>query len=257
MAIATGTALLLAGLGAAGGQAASAAIASKSAGKSAQLQTQAATEGARIQAESAQKALDFQKAEAARIAQQEEVNRRANYEQWAAQQRRHGTLGDLLGLAPQEIPGYVPLEAGGWPAGTIPASGGTSPTMPAGGLQQAQANFDALFPDATLTPDMLKAKEKELAAAGFRLRPNAAGVVGKIQYGEGGPIIDVIQGASSGVNKKQWLTGAPTAARAPVAPAQTGTLGSMWGGPQQTPILTPALQVPQLRPGTLGQMWRG
>jgi hypothetical protein len=55
---------------------------------------------------------------------------------------------------------------------------------------------------------MLKAHEAELNALGFQLRPNAQGQVGKIQWGSE-PIVDVIQGAGSGLNRKQWLAGGP------------------------------------------------
>lgn len=102
----------------------------------------------------------------------------------------NGTLSNLLG--------FTPGSAGG---------GGASRAMPA--LDpSAQGKFNSIFPDETLSPDMLKAKEKELNAAGFILRPNAAGVVGKVQYGsDPNAVIDVIQGAGSGVNKRQWLYG--------------------------------------------------
>jgi hypothetical protein len=233
----------------------------KSAGaakEAARLQTDAATEAARIQAQSDREALEFQKQEAARAQQIAEANRRANYEQWAADRRRLGTLGHVLGLPGPEIPGYVPIEP---PRGTLGAAmpsatptGATAPVTPGGTLTQAQQAFDTLFPDPTLTPDMLRAKEAELQAAGFILRPNAAGVVGKVQYGPGGPIIDVIQGAASGLNKKQWLL--PQPAAGPRTMAQPGTLGALLQPlPYAQAPLTPALEAPQLRypMGTLGR----
>lgn len=84
----------------------------------AQIQADAAKETARIQAESAAKAaalqkqandetLAFSKQQATYGAQSTEVDRHANYDQWAAQQRRLGSIGEMVGLGPREIPGYV------------------------------------------------------------------------------------------------------------------------------------------------------
>lgn len=136
-----------------------------------------------------------------------------------------GMLGYGLNMSPYDAPAApAPSSvAGAASAGSVDLSG-------------AQAAFDALFPDATLTPDMVKGKEKELAAAGFTLRPNAAGVVGKVQY-KGGPIIDVIQGAGSGLNRKQWL---PPSASAPAAAA--------------TAVTTPSLAPRQSAPTTMNDL---
>jgi hypothetical protein len=79
-------------------------------------------------------------------------------------------------------------------------------------------------------------------------------VVGKIQYGPQGPIIDVIQGASSGLNKKQWLLPQPAARRATPAPsALAGTL--LQPLPYASLTLTPPLES-VYQPGTLGYYGR-
>ena len=206
MAVATGTATLIAGLSAAGAAGAGAAIGSRAQSNAARQQTAAANYAADVQERTSREALDYQRQQAEEEARRYEIDRRANYDQWAARENRLGALSQMWGLGARPIPGYVP--------GVQSASG------PAPDLSGAQAKFNELFPGETLTPDMIKAKEAELKAAGFTLRPNAAGVVGKVQYGSG-PIIDVIQGAQSGVNRKQWLlpqaTGAPLGSLADMA----------------------------------------
>jgi len=182
---------LITGIAPAVGSVVGAKMASGAQSRAAQQQTQSANYAADIQDRAAREALEYQKQQAAEEARRYEIDRRANYDQWAAHEGRLGSLSQIWGFGGRPIPGYVP--------GTPNTNAGPAPD-----LSDAQAKFNALFPDETLTPDMVKAKEAELKAAGFTLRPNAAGVVGKIQYGSG-PIIDIIQGASSGVNKKQWL----------------------------------------------------
>lgn len=241
--IATAIALsALAASAAAGGTVAAGAMSSHAANKGARLATDAANHGADLQAQSTREALDFQKSEAARSAANEEVTRRANYDQYVAQQRRRSTLGQMLGYAPIEIPPYVPLNTGQQP-GQPGQPGPQGSPAPAGDLSAARAKFDQLFPDATLTPDMVKAKEAELKAAGFTLRPNAAGQVGKIQYGSG-PIIDIIQGAGSGLNRKQWLL--PSAAGPSLGQMAAGPMGYQRSTP--TTAIAPGVMLPQSQP---------
>lgn len=246
--VATTTAAIIAASALAG----SAAISAKASSSSAKTQSNAANHAADIQSQSNSEALRFQQQEAANARADAERTQHANYDMWAAKERRMGSLGALIGQGNREIPAYQPMN----PAGAPAAPGAPQPS---GDLSSAQASFDKLFPDATLTPQMVKAKEAELKALGFTLRPNAAGVVGKVQYG-GGPIIDIIQGAGSGVNKKQWLL--PTVGGAPspapqASPYGAGSIGAL-AQPQAAPsYLTPALQAPSLyRPGSLGSLTR-
>lgn len=111
-------------------------------------------------------------------------------QQW--QQQQQGTSGG------------TPTQQGGPITAWNDPLGGRLPKT----YQEAQQAFNQLFPGEQLTPQMLQEHEAELNALGFQLRPNAQGVVGKIQWGSE-PIVDVIQGAGSGLNRKQWLTGAP------------------------------------------------
>jgi hypothetical protein len=85
------------------------------------------------------------------------------------------------------------------------------PAMPrqqGGAPQQHQSDRDyffSLLPEGgSLTPDQLTALGPQLAERGIKLAPNAKGVNGKIKL-PNGQIIDVIQGADSGLNKAQWL----------------------------------------------------
>lgn len=125
-----------------------------------------------------------------------------------------------------------PMTGGDWfqqnPYTPAPGGYGTPGAPIPGGPPQdyasAQAAFHQLFPGETLTPEMLKAHEAELNALGFQLRPNAAGQVGKIQWGNE-PIVDVIQGAGSGLNRKQWLAGAPAGAPGAIGAGLENTPG--------------------------------
>lgn len=108
----------------------SAAIQSHAAGSAANTTSAAANHAADVQGAGAHEALDFTKQQAAHDAAVAEANRRANYDQWAAQQRRLGSVGDLLGKGPREIPGYVPLPPASFQTGP---GGPAAPGGPAGG----------------------------------------------------------------------------------------------------------------------------
>lgn len=208
---------------------------------SARMQVDAANHAADAQAKSTAEALAFEKEQAARDYGMQESNRHANYDQWAAGQHRLGTIGEMVGLGPREIPGYVPLPGS-------PTTGAPPPD-----LSTAKATFDKLFPGETLTPQMLAAHRAELEAAGFKLNPNAAGLITDLSYG--GLNIDPIQGAGSGLNRKQWLVnpggGGPQSARTPY---RMGPVASYLDPSIAAPItnlaLTPALTAP--RPGRVG-----
>lgn len=66
--------------------------------------------------------------------------------------------------------------------------------------------FYSSLPDQSgnLSPEQLTAMGPTLGTRGITLAPNAAGVNGKIRLPDG-RVIDVIQGAGSGLNKAQWL----------------------------------------------------
>jgi hypothetical protein len=102
-----------------------------SATEAAKLSTDAATHAADVQAQSNREALEFQRQQAEAEWQNSEVNRRGNYDQWAAKRRNIGSIGQFLGLGGGgDIPAYVPsvdprFVAGGAPAAGAPAAGAT------------------------------------------------------------------------------------------------------------------------------------
>lgn len=146
--------------------------------------------------------------------------------------------------------GYTPMPSTG--TTTYPgAPGGTSFTPGApSGQADPMTIFNQMFPGDMLSPEMLKAHEAELAAHGILLAPNAAGVVGKIKLPTG-QIIDVIQGAGSGVNKKQWLTGDGGAGGAGAYGGDFGSAVTPWTKAFQpsAPFTMPTLQDLQNSPG--------
>jgi hypothetical protein len=108
MPIGIGAGTAIAGIVGGGAALTGAALQSHAAGSAADKQTAAANHAADVEAQSNREALAFQKQQAAYQAQQDEVNRRANYDQWAAKQRKVGSIGQMLGLGGTEIPAYVP-----------------------------------------------------------------------------------------------------------------------------------------------------
>lgn len=106
MGIGLGTAI--AGAVGGGSAIASGVIQSKAAGNAARQQTQAANYAAQQQAEASRRAEQFQREQAQAAWKAAETDRKANYDQWAARERRLGSVGSMLGLGPRDIPAYVP-----------------------------------------------------------------------------------------------------------------------------------------------------
>lgn len=118
----------------------------ESADTAAKLQVDAANHAADVKAQSDREALDFQKQQAETQWQNDEGNRHANYDQWAAKRRNIGSIGTMLGLGGGgDIPAYVPstdprFGASGGPAPPPAGPGGPPPGAPA---PRRPANFDA------------------------------------------------------------------------------------------------------------------
>ena len=110
----------------AGGAVASGAIQSRSATRGAQLQTQAANYAADQLAAANQREEQFKREQAQHDWENQETTRRANYDQWAARERRLGSIAERLGYGRRDIPGYVPSVNPGY----LPPSGGVSTTQP-------------------------------------------------------------------------------------------------------------------------------
>lgn len=109
MSVGTTTAIIIGGGLLAGGSIASAELQSSAAKSAADLQTTAATHAADVQGVSTQQALDFQKQQAAQDLASAQAASLGNYQQWAAKEGRMSSLGQSVGLAPFQIPAYVPI----------------------------------------------------------------------------------------------------------------------------------------------------
>jgi len=112
-------------------------------------------------------------------------------------------------------PGGAPAQPGDWWTTNVPevnsflpgSENVTAPiATPTAAGTDPSAYFNQLFPGDYLDSSMLLAHEAELAAQGIKVLRNAEGRAGKIQL-PNGQIVDVVQGGSSGLNRKQWLTG--------------------------------------------------
>jgi hypothetical protein len=102
---------------------------SKAQNQAAQIEAAAQKYAADLQAKGQADALAFTKGQAENAYLNSEVARQGNYDQWAAGQRRLGSVGALIGMGDREIPAYrggVDPNFGGAPAGMAP--GGPAPT---------------------------------------------------------------------------------------------------------------------------------
>ena len=76
--------------------------------RAADTQTNAANYGADRQLEASRETERFNREAAQHAWQQQETDRRANYDQWVARERRLGSIAERLGYGARETPGYVP-----------------------------------------------------------------------------------------------------------------------------------------------------
>lgn len=126
--------------------------ASKQAGAAkdaAQLQVDAANHGADVQAKTAADTLAWNKQQAETQWQNDEVNRKANYDQWAAKRQNVGSIGQMLlgsRFTPSTIPGYVPSIDPRYLDGATPVPAGSGQTPAAAappGAMTPPASFGA------------------------------------------------------------------------------------------------------------------
>lgn len=103
-----------------------------------QQQVDAAKYAADLQAKATAEALAYTRAQADREYAMAESTRHANYDQWAAAQRRLGTVGQMLGLGDRDIPAYVPFPGAGGGS-----TGAPSANQPPQGLQDVYASVRA------------------------------------------------------------------------------------------------------------------
>jgi hypothetical protein len=76
----------------------------------AKKQSRSADRAAILQSQADAQALEVKKRQAALDQQRFESTQHANYDQWAARERRLSTLGEMLGRGPRDIPSYVPTS---------------------------------------------------------------------------------------------------------------------------------------------------
>lgn len=127
------TATLIAIIGAAGtggAAVASGALQASGAKSAAKTNAAAATDAAQIQSKTAADTLAFEKQQADQTQSNTETTRKANYDQWAAQQQSYNAVRQQLGLAPLSIPAYVPLSTTSFSGNTGVTGTGTA-TAPA------------------------------------------------------------------------------------------------------------------------------
>lgn len=242
MAIATSTAIAI-GLaaGTAGAGVASAKIQSNAAGKAAKLATTSANYSADVQSKSNADALAFQKQQAAQDLATANATQRANYDQWAARESRLGSLGEMVGLGPRSIPGYVPITGADGAPG--PGGGGTATLDASKGDLAAQISgfFTSKGVSDHETPYWVS-KWPELLARGQQIGDPAYALK---RLGAA----DVLGGAGGGGS-------VPTSTKT-ATPYTSGSLGAMISPQTQQPLLTPALQAPETTyAGSLGSLAR-
>ena len=144
---------------AAGATAAGTVVAAKMASganrDAAKLTTDSANHAADLQTQSAKDALDFQKSQAAQDLVTHNATAKANYDQWAAREKRISSLGSALGLAPRDIPAFVPTPGPASSATSAANPSGTGGVNPSGnGLPQPTAS-DLTPPPQNATPDQV------------------------------------------------------------------------------------------------------
>jgi hypothetical protein len=101
-------------------------ITSQAQTKIAEMNAAAQKYAADLEAKAAADALGFSKSGAENAFQNNEVSRAGNYDQWAAAQRRIGSVGKLVGFGDREIPTYRP----GVDPNFTGAGGGSAPSRP-------------------------------------------------------------------------------------------------------------------------------
>lgn len=228
-----GEAMLLAGIIGGGTTAASSIYgATKSSGAAkdaAQLQTDAANHAADVQAKANADTLTFQKSQAAQDLASQNATQQANYGQWAAKEGRMSDFGQMLGLAPRQIPAYQPLPGAG---GTT--SGGQPPAAASGDAvtQALLDNYKALG----VTPTGPGTGPTDIAYMAQQAKASLAAGERPLSYwlGPQGRVAQELAKAGGG-------GGAPMNSPASLLAQQTPG-----ASPTMAPLLTPALQAPSL-----------
>lgn len=151
------------------------------------------------------------------------------------------------------------------PIATVPSNTPTTSTPSASG--DPQQVFMSIMQGLPATPANLAAKEQELAQHGIFVHRNAEGVAGKVQLGQGGPIIDVIANSGAG-GGGQWQWVGP-GSEGGMGGFQTGVftgggqyplasvMGTGLGMPWTTPFVAPNNLTEQNDPGFQARLKMG
>lgn len=220
------------------GSTVSASKQSSAAKESAKIGSDATTHAADLQSKANDDALTFQKQQASVDQQNQEQSRRANYDQWAARERRLSSFGQMVGLPSRDIPDYVastPANYNSTPAPTI-AGAANAP----GGDYRAQ--FEALTGGKPLDQAGLLALAPQLQQAGFKITPpSAAGLVSKVQAPDG-TWVRVLNGDPSVAAPTVWIPQGGAGGAAGATSARAGVMGTpaAYGQIQ----VSPGLQMP-------------
>ena len=230
----------------AGGTAAAGIIGSKiqsnASEHAADVQTQAAEQAAQLQSQSAANTLAFEKAQAEADYKNQEIARQANYQQWAANANRLGSLGSsMYGLPARNIPAYVPsVDPGYTGAGAVNSSlAGGSPAAASGATGTTyQPLLDALnkgqTPQAVI--DQFNASQGLKTGSSYAWR--------SIPGAPGGGVVEVPGGAylAPGPDGTWGYTPAPSGGgSSATAPPNASAMGSL-AQPGAAPINVPTLQ---------------
>ncbi len=202
-----------------------------------------------LQAQGAAQALAFTKGQAENAFQNSESARQGNYGQYAAAQRRLGSVGQLVGFGPREIPAYVP---------------GVDPTMrtrsgreaPARSPPPASASTSANLSDPSAWMSLVSNTPALSSWVQQGLGPTASPdlvnyYIGKIK---GQPGANPTEQAGSANYWMQKLQSDPNVTGRAAAPA-VASVGSYLSTPYQAPYaptpITPGL------PGSVGSYLNG
>lgn len=113
--------------------------------RAAQIQSESAKYATDAQTKANDAALEYQRQQALHADQVAETDRHANYDQWAASQRRLQSVGDLLGAGPREIPAYVPTPQGSYGSVGATLNGGMVTMVAPDGSQKAVASSEVPY----------------------------------------------------------------------------------------------------------------
>lgn len=212
-------------------------------------QASAANNAAKIQSQSADKALQFEREQAARDQANFEATQKANYDQYAARQGDLSTLGNMVGLPSRNIPAYVPTTAG-----SLTGVSG-SPTGVGKGVGDAQGIVQSIIQKNGLKghqadPTSLQPIIQGLQQAGFTVAPDkrndglAKGVFINGQF------VKLLDGSDNWIYDP--LSAAPAMPKKPLATAQTAQAAPS-NFPTLMSFVAPSSAAPA-RPYTIGNL---